>query len=232
MAGSQVLPTSPYGGGGGTSTSGWTDGGSAVYLTTSSADVSIGSNTPVTNRKLSVYNTGTDLGVSVVTLASTDNVLETFVSGEANLRFNVNGTGAARWGAGGASAQDVRLYRSNTSTLTVDNGSGGSAALAILGTTSMQRTQYQTVTTSATPYAVTTTDNIIFASAAVAQTINLPAASAGLVGRTITVKRVSATAPTVTVASLGGLVDGAANRTLNNYDSVTVVCDGSNWWVI
>jgi hypothetical protein len=225
-----VITVDVPGGGGGAG--GWTDGGTAVYLSTSTDVVSIGSNTPVTNRKLSVYNTGTNLGVSVVTLASSDNVISTFVSGEANLRYSVDGGGSTVWGAGGASAQDVRLYRSGTSALTVDDGSGGSAGLSILGTTSMQRTQYQTVTTAATPYAVTATDNIVFANSAVAQTINLPAAAAGLRGRTITVKRIGINAPTVTVASLGGLIDGALNRSLNNYDSITVVCDGSNWWVI
>jgi len=287
VAGSQDLPTSPYGGGGGSVTSvtgtagritstggatpqidlatagtagtyaspssvttdaygrvtaitagsaptasGWTDGGTVVYLTTSTDNVSIGSNTPVTNRKLSVTNEGTNLGISVVTAASTDNFVETFVSGEANLRFSVIGTGSHLWGAGGASAQDVRLYRSATSTLTVDNGAGGSAGLSILGTTSMQRTQYQTTTTAATPYAVTSTDNIVFANSGVAQTINLPAAAAGLTGRTITVKRIGINSPVVTVATLGGLIDGASTRSLNNYDSITVVCDGTNWWTI
>jgi hypothetical protein len=108
--------------------SGWTDGGTAVYLTTSTDDVSIGSNTPVTNRKLSVYNTGTDLGVSVVTLASTDNLLETFVSGEANVRYRVDGSGSTVWGAGGASTPDTRLYRSGVNTLALDNGAGALAS--------------------------------------------------------------------------------------------------------
>lgn len=110
--------------------SGWTDGGTVVYLTTPSDDVSIGSNTPVANRKLSVYNEGTNLGISVVTLASTDNVIETFVSGEANLRYSVSGTGATLWGAGGGSALDTRLYRSAANTLTLDNGAAGAATLA------------------------------------------------------------------------------------------------------
>jgi len=110
--------------------SGWVDGGTVVYLSTASDDVSIGNNTPVTNRKLSVYNGGTDLGVSVVTLASTDNFIETFVSGEANLRFSILGTGAHQWGAGGASALDTRLFRSAANTLTLDNGAAGAATLA------------------------------------------------------------------------------------------------------
>ena len=51
--------------------SGWTDSGTVVYLTTATDDVSIGSNTPVANRKLSVTNEGANLGISVVTVAST-----------------------------------------------------------------------------------------------------------------------------------------------------------------
>jgi hypothetical protein len=92
--------------------------------------------------------------------------------------------------------------------------------------------RFNTVTTAATPYAVTSTDNIVFVNSGVAQTINLPAAAAGLTGRTITVKRTGISAPTVTIASLGGLIDGALNRTLNNLESITVVCDGSNWWTV
>jgi hypothetical protein len=110
--------------------SGWTDSGTVVYLTTATDDVSIGSNTPVANRKLSVTNEGTNLGISVVTVASTDNVIETFVSGEANLRFSVIGTGSHLWGAGGGSALDTRLYRSAANTLTLDNGAAGAATLA------------------------------------------------------------------------------------------------------
>lgn len=109
--------------------SGWTDGGTVVYLTTPSDDVSIGSNTPVLNRKLSVYNGGTDLGISVVTLASTDNVLETGVTGEANQRWTVDGAGATRWGAGGASALDTRMYRLSAGTLALDNNAGGAGSL-------------------------------------------------------------------------------------------------------
>jgi hypothetical protein len=214
--------------------SGWTDGGTVVYLTTLTDDVSIGSNTPVTNRKLSVYNEGTNLGISVVTVASTDNVIETFVSGEANLRFSVIGTGAHLWGAGGGSALDVRLYRTNTSTLTVDNGAGGSALFSVLGTTQVQRFQTSTVTTAASPYAVTSTDFVVLANPGAAQTINLPAAAAGLTGRMITVKRVNNSVNIVTVGTLGGNIDGAASRALagGTYDSITVTCDGTNWWII
>jgi hypothetical protein len=214
--------------------SGWVDAGTVVYLSTSTDDVSIGSNTPVTGRKLSVTNEGTNLGISVVTAASTDNVIETFVSGEANLRFSVIGTGAHLWGAGGGSAQDVRLYRTNTNTLTVDNGAGGSALLSVLGTTQVQRFQTALVTTNASPYAVTSTDYVVLANPGGAQTINLPAAAAGLTGRMITIKRANNSVNIVTVGTLGGNIDGAASRALagGTYDSITVTCDGTNWWII
>lgn len=109
--------------------SGWVDGGTTVYLSTATDVVSIGNNAGVTNRKLSVYNTGTNLGAAIVTLASTDNVFETFVTGEANPRFSFDGTGSHLWGAGGASARDTRLYRSAANTLTLDNGAAGAATL-------------------------------------------------------------------------------------------------------
>lgn len=297
--------------------SGWVDGGTTVYLSTSTDVVSIGNNTPVTNRKLSVYNTGTNLGLSVVTLASTDNLLETFVSGEANLRFSVNGTGSHLWGAGGGSALDTRLYRSAANTLTLDNGAagaatfapgadsvgalgtsslrwssatanahnvytalgdanptatltsgtlrfgaggaaavdtriyrsggqtltfdngaGGSAVWVFLGTTTFQRTQYQTVTTAASPYVVLGTDNQVFANPGAAQTITLPAAAAAMLGRTITVKRVNTSANVVTVNTAGGNIDGAATRALagGTYDSITVTCAlvgaSYDWYII
>jgi hypothetical protein len=293
--------------------SGWTDGGTVVYLTTSTDDVSIGSNTPVTNRKLSITNEGANLGISVVTLASTDNVIETFVSGEANLRFSIIGTGSHLWGAGGASALDTRLYRSAANTLTLDNGAAGAATLApgadsvgalgtaslrwstvvgnthsvftglgdanptatltsgtlrfgaggaaavdtriyrsaaktitvddgasaaavftVLGQTNIQRVQWATVTTAASPYVVTGTDNVVFANPGAAQTVTLPAAAAGQSGRQIVVKRVNTSVNVVTVNTGGGNIDGAASVALagGTYASITVVCDGTNWWVI
>lgn len=214
--------------------SGWTDGGTVVYLTTSTDDVSIGSNTPVANRKLSVFNEGTNLGVSVVTAASTDNVIETFVSGEANLRWSVSGTGATLWGAGGGSAPDTRLYRSAAKTITVDDGAGAAAVLSVLGQTNIQRVQWATVTTAASPYVVTGTDNVVFANPGAAQTVTLPAAAAGQSGRQIVVKRVNTSLNVVTVNTGGGNIEGAASVVLagGTYASITVVCDGTNWWVI
>ena len=127
-----------------------------------------------------------------------------------------------------ASLPNERVLTAGANVTLTDGGAGSTVTVAALS----GAVRFNTVTTAATPYAVTSTDNIVFTNSAVAQTINLPAAAAGLTGRTITVKRIGVNSPTVTIASLGGLIDGALNRTLNNLESITVVCDGSNWWTV
>jgi hypothetical protein len=81
---------------------------------------------------------------------------------------------------------------------------------------------------------VTSTDFVVLANPGAAQTINLPAAAAGLTGRMITVKRANNSVNVVTVGTGGGNIDGAASRALagGTYDSITVTCDGTNWWII
>ena len=115
--------------------SGWIDGGSTVYLTTSSDVVSVGSNTGESARKLSVINTGTDLGIRVVTSgASNENVLDTrSLNGagpdDSQARFAISGDGNQAWGSGSV-AQDLRIRRTAVSTLTIDNaGSGGATVV-------------------------------------------------------------------------------------------------------
>lgn len=112
---------------------GWTDGGTTVYLTTATDQVSIGSNTATAGRALSVWNTSASLfGLRVTTVdAPTENILDTLcLNGagpdDAAPRFSVNGTGDLAWG-GGAVAPDLRLRRSGASTLTIDNNGAGAA---------------------------------------------------------------------------------------------------------
>ena len=114
---------------------GWTDGGTTVYLTTSTDQVSIGSNTAAAGRALSVWNTsGSLFGLRVTTVdAATENIIDTLcLNGagpdDAAPRFAVNGAGDLAWG-GGAVAPDLRLRRSGASTLTIDNGGAGAAII-------------------------------------------------------------------------------------------------------
>jgi hypothetical protein len=47
---------------------------------------------------------------------------------------------------------------------------------------------------------------------------------------TFTIKRLTANA--VTVASAGGMIDGAATQALaSQYDFITAVSDGANWYI-
>jgi hypothetical protein len=239
MAGSQVLPTPLDGGGGSGTPSGWTDGGSAVYLDTTTDVVSIGSNTPVTNRKLSIINTGTDLGIAVTPLASTDNLLESKLSGEANPRFVVEASGSTKWGAGGASAPDITVERSALNTLRFTGASAAVTLWEFFGTqkTSSRRRAITNLTaatlnisTAASAY------DIVFCDpTAASQTITLPSpASTGNLGRTYTIKRTNTSANTVTIQSAAGNVEGAATLVLagGTRDSVDLANDGANWWVI
>ena len=114
---------------------GWTDGGTTVFLTTSTDKVSIGSNTAWADRALSVWNTSATLfGLRVTTVdATTENILDTFCLNGAGPddvapRFAVNGAGDLAWG-GGAVAPDLRIRRSGVSTLTIDNGGAGAALI-------------------------------------------------------------------------------------------------------
>ena len=213
---------------------GWTDGGAVAYLTTGTDTVTVGASAAsVANRKLTVANTGTNLGVRVTPLAATDNVLDVALAADANARFAVDANGAHTWGPA-STAVDVRLRRASAGTLIIDNNAGGSAVLSVLGSTVVQRLSVQQVTTAASPYAVSLIDCVVFANPGGAQTINLPIASGSLAGRLITVKRINNSANVVTVGSLGGTIDGAATYVLaaGSYASATFTTDGTNWWVI
>ena len=131
-AGGILTVTIPGGGGG---ASGWTDGGTTVYLTTPTDQVSVGSNTAAAGRALSVWNTsGSLFGQRITTVdLPTENILDTLcLNGvgpdDAAPRFAVNGAGDLAWG-GGAVAPDLRIRRSGVSTLTIDNGGAGAALI-------------------------------------------------------------------------------------------------------
>lgn len=64
-------------------------------------------------------------------------------------------------------------------------------------------------------------------------TINLPAAASST-GRVLYVKKTDASANIVTIdGNAAETIDGAATKNLTaQYDSVTVQCDGSTWWIL
>jgi hypothetical protein len=87
-------------------------------------------------------------------------------------------------------------------------------------------------------YAMTTNDTVVFADASGGSniTINLPAVSSSINGYRFYIKRVDGSSNTVTIArAVGGseTIDGQTSITLNmQYMAITVVCDGSNWYIL
>lgn len=61
-----------------------------------------------------------------------DSAFGTGLTGETYSRFNFTVNGDMRWGPP-TSGKDVRIYRSTTSVLTIDNSTGGAASLNVLG---------------------------------------------------------------------------------------------------
>lgn len=238
MAGTQVFPTSPYGtGGGGGGGGGWTDGGTTVYLDTTTDVVSIGSNTPVANRKLSVINTGTTLGIGVTPLASTDMLLESKISGAANVLWSCDSAGSMLWGPGGATAPDVNVYRSAANSLRFSGATAVSTFWDFFGTvkTVSRRRTFAAITTSTNISATASQYDVLLVDpTAGAVTITVVGPSATVSGRTYTIKRTTTSANAVTIQAAAGNIDGAATYVLagGTLASVDIVCDNSNWWVI
>lgn len=218
--------------------SGWTDGGTVVYLDTSTDQVSIGSNTPVTNRKLSIINTGTNLGIGVTPLATTDNLIESKLAAEANVRFRSDSAGTLEWGSG-AATPDLRVWRNGALNLQFDNNAGTSTATnwTFFGTHStVSRRRSTAAITVSTNISATAAqyDVLLVDPSAGAVTITIVGPSATVRGRTYTIKRTTTSANTVTIQAVSGNIDNAASYVLagGTLASVDVVCDTANWWVI
>ena len=93
---------------------------------------------------------------------------------------------------------------------------------------------FDSISTKTGAYTVVSTDHIILGDASGgAFTITLPAA-ADHTGREFTVKKIDGSANAVTVdGNSSETIDGAATYALSSqYSSVTVVSDGSNWYIV
>lgn len=83
-------------------------------------------------------------------------------------------------------------------------------------------------------YTITTSDSVVLCDASGgAFTITLPAAS-GLTGRRFDVKKTDSSALAVTIdGNASETIDGSTTIALTTqYESVTLLCDGSNWRII
>jgi uncharacterized ubiquitin-like protein YukD len=81
-----------------------------------------------------LLTSGTYAGAVNVSAAATGTVVFNLrVGAEANNRFQVRGDGQVFWGAGGASAVDVNLYRKDSTTLKTDDNFEVAGALTVTG---------------------------------------------------------------------------------------------------
>lgn len=124
-------------------------------------------------------------------------------------------------------ALDTQLYRSAANTLRT-------AGTLIVDGPMQAAAVYSpdvraTVVTKTTNYTVTTADTVVLANGTI--TITLTSA-VGAEGRVYTVKNIHASA-TATIAAPGGAtIDGVASLAIGPKESITVIADGANWWVI
>ena len=114
-------------------------------------------------------------------------------------------------------------------------GSGNQVLGVASGLPSWKQSTSATATKTATTYTITTNDTIIFADASSnAVTITLPAASSAS-GYSFFVKKIdSVTTNAVTIQRAGSdTIDGSTSVAISvQYLSITLVSNGSNWYII
>jgi len=146
-------------------------------------------------------------------------------------------SGALKLGVGASTALDTQISRTASNTLTIDNNASGAANLILTGNFQSQGSIFLKTVSKVfadSPYSVAASDNIIFCNATGgSMTVTLPSAVT-FASRTLTVKRTNTTANTVTVGSAAGTIDGAATYIIpgGTLNSITVVSDGTNWYLI
>lgn len=119
------------------------------------------------------------------------------------------------------------IFNSTANELQVYNGSWGS----IGGGGSSTRTVVSKAVGDS-PYSASTGEDVLVDASGGNVTVNLPAAS-GNSGETIMVKKTDNSVNTVTIdGNSTETIDGNLTEVISGqYDSIQVVCDGSNWYI-
>lgn len=84
----------------------------------------------------------------------------------------------------------------------------------------------------ASNYSVTIRDSVLLIDASLGN-INLTLPGIVTTGHTINIKKIDASANEVIINGIGNTIDGDATKTITTqYNSITIVSDGSNWFII
>lgn len=232
---SNDVPNLAVGSGGG-----WTDGGTTVYLTTATDQVTVGTNgTALTGRRFTVVDDGANTGVGITALGAGTTALAAQVSGDTVDRINVTASGAISWSSG-AVAADTGLARLAASTLAFTGATLSPVTdNAALGSTTNRWAVYAgdyaaNITNVSAAYAVTAGDNVVAADTSGGSfTVTLPDIATNR-QRQVTVTKLDAT-NTLTIAGAGAdTIQGGATSSLTAISTLTYAAPetGTDWILV
>lgn len=166
----------------------------------------------------------------------------TGASTAANARTNLGAAGSGLATASGLTLAntDKVLGRASAGTGPVEEITFTDVGQAVLACATLATLQAylgvgsRTIATKIASYSATTSDDVLLCDAtAGAIIIGLPAVATSS-GKVLVIKKIDATANTVTIdGNLGELIDGAATQVISaQWTAIEIVCNGTAWYII
>ncbi len=141
--------------------------------------------------------------------------------------------GVQAWDNGTGTAVDTGWSRISPNVIGGGNGTQGDYTATIKAAAFIGKTYTANIATKTTTYPITTSDYIIICTTN-AFTVTLPTA-VGISGQEFNIKNGNtlSSGNYITIATTSSqTIDGSSTETLLPLNSITVVSDGANWWVI
>lgn len=224
---------------------------------TAAAGVLLAANNLADVTNVATSRTSLGLGTMAVQASGAVSITGGAITGITDLAVADGGTGAsaaagARTNLGAAasglatasglttSATDKVIGRSSVGAGAVEEIACTATGRSIIAAASLAAAQtylgigYRSIVTKIAGYTATVTDNVILCDAtAGAITIDLPAAATAS-GKVLVIKKIDATANTVTIdGDTGDLIDGAATQVISaQWTAIEIVCNGTAWYII
>ena len=203
----------------------------SLFVETSTGDVGIGTASPT--QALHVRRATGNVSILVQSVAATTSAdLRMTTStqdysiglGASNLFALTDFTALTIPFAIEAAAPTLAFYIKGTTGFTGFGTNAPTSKLDVRGSISLET---RTVTASATAG----DESVIFCNSASAITITLPAAS-GVTNRVYEIKNINTGAVTVDGNGSETIDDNTTVILASQYDSITIVCDGTEWWIV